>query len=116
MDDRTGADVGVLMDVLLAALRRDDDPSGLDPPIDALAARLREKLAASLRHGHTACARLTTREQEVLLLVSAGRTNKQVAQELFLAPDTVRTHLEHVYAKLGVHSRTEAAMKLLLGR
>jgi DNA-binding CsgD family transcriptional regulator len=52
---------------------------------------------------------LTTRERDILAQVAAGRSNAQIAAELFLSPGTVRKHLEHVYAKLGIHSRTEAA-------
>jgi DNA-binding CsgD family transcriptional regulator len=52
---------------------------------------------------------LTDREAEVLLLVSRGQTNRQVANSLFLSEKTVARHLSNIYAKLGVASRTEAA-------
>jgi DNA-binding CsgD family transcriptional regulator len=58
---------------------------------------------------------LTPREREVLASVARGLTNAQVAQELWLAPSTVRKHLENVYAKLGVNTRT-AAVARFLGR
>jgi DNA-binding CsgD family transcriptional regulator len=54
-------------------------------------------------------ARLTPREQQVLEWVAEGKTNAEIAQILVAAPGTVRKHLEHVYAKLGVHTRTAAA-------
>ena len=41
------------------------------------------------------------------LLAAGGRSNKQVAQELFLATRTVENHLQHVYEKLGIRGRTE---------
>jgi DNA-binding NarL/FixJ family response regulator len=44
--------------------------------------------------------------------VAEGRSNKEVAAALFLAVRTVESHLSHVYAKLGVRSRTELARKL----
>jgi predicted ATPase/DNA-binding CsgD family transcriptional regulator len=56
---------------------------------------------------------LTPREVEVLGLVAEGLTNPQVAQELFLSPRTVQRHLNSVYRKLGVSSRT-AATRLAL--
>jgi len=53
-------------------------------------------------------ARLTSREVEVLGLVATGLTNAQVAKELFLSPRTVQRHLNSIYHKLGVSSRTAA--------
>ena len=54
---------------------------------------------------------LTTREREVLSLVARGKTNSEIAQMLWLAPSTVRKHLENVYAKLGVSTRTAAVAR-----
>jgi len=51
---------------------------------------------------------LTRRELEVLDLVAEGLMNKEVAAQLVVSPATVRKHLENVYAKLGVHTRTAA--------
>ena len=51
---------------------------------------------------------LTNRELDVLQLVAEGLTNRQIARALFISPATVRTHLEHVYEKLGVRTRTAA--------
>jgi DNA-binding CsgD family transcriptional regulator len=53
--------------------------------------------------------RLTAREREILELVAEGRTNAQIAERLWVSPGTVRKHLDNVYAKLGVHTRTAAA-------
>ncbi|NOZ70677.1 MAG: response regulator transcription factor [Chloroflexi bacterium] len=53
---------------------------------------------------------LTGREQEVLTLLAQGHTNKDIAQTLFLSVRTVEAHLRNIYGKLGVHSRTEAAL------
>ena len=55
---------------------------------------------------------LTAAERRVAALVAAGRTNKEVAAALFLSERTVASHLTHVYAKLGVRSRTELASKV----
>jgi len=52
---------------------------------------------------------LTPREREVLALVSTGRTNRQIADELFISESTAGVHVSHILAKLGVDSRTEAA-------
>ena len=62
--------------------------------------------------GRTRSEGLTAAEQRVATLVAEGRTNREVAAALFLAERTVASHLSHVYAKLGVRSRTELARKL----
>lgn len=51
---------------------------------------------------------LTTREQEVLSLLAKGLTNKQIAQTLVISPKTVSRHLEAIFGKLGVNSRSAA--------
>lgn len=56
---------------------------------------------------------LTDRETEVLNLVVCGMSNKQMAEQMFLSEDTVKTHLRHVFEKLGVSDRTQAAVKAL---
>lgn len=51
---------------------------------------------------------LSAREREVLLLVSKGTSNKEIARHLFISEATVKTHLTHIYAKLGVKDRAAA--------
>ena len=53
---------------------------------------------------------LTPREAELLELVRLGLSNYQIADRLVLSPATVRTHLSNLFAKIGVHNRTAAAM------
>lgn len=57
--------------------------------------------------------RLSSREMEILALVAEGCPNKEIAARLFISTATVRTHLMHIYEKLHVHCRTEAAAKYL---
>lgn len=52
---------------------------------------------------------LTDRETEVLRLVAAGRSNKQIAEALFVSAKTVSVHVSNILAKFGVGSRGEAA-------
>jgi two-component system, NarL family, response regulator LiaR len=54
--------------------------------------------------------RLTRREREVLELIAHGRSNKRIAFELGISEKTVKTHVGHVLAKLGVTDRTQAAL------
>lgn len=58
---------------------------------------------------------LTDRELEVARLVTAGKTNREIAAELFLSEKTVETHLSHAFAKLGVSSRAALAGVLARG-
>ena len=59
--------------------------------------------------GEGPLAALSDREREVAELVAAGRTNREIAGELFLSKRTVDTHLAHVFEKLGVSSRAAVA-------
>jgi len=59
---------------------------------------------------------LTARELEVLQLLAFGHTNKDIAERLFISPDTVKTHLEHIFEKLGATDRTAAVAEALRRR
>jgi DNA-binding CsgD family transcriptional regulator len=74
------------------------------------AARAREEIGHI--GGRTRADGLTAAERRVAVLVAAGKTNREVASELFLGERTVASHLSHIYAKLGVRSRTELAGKV----
>ena len=51
---------------------------------------------------------LTAREREILNLLARGRSNRDIAEELFITNKTVKNHLSRIYEKIGVHSRAEA--------
>jgi len=53
---------------------------------------------------------LTEREREVLLLLAQGYSNQEIGRDLQIAEDTVKTHVKHILAKLGVQSRTQAVL------
>ena len=55
---------------------------------------------------------LTRREHQVVLLVAEGLTNAEIARTLWISPGTVRRHLENVFAKLDVHTRTAAVARI----
>jgi DNA-binding NarL/FixJ family response regulator len=59
---------------------------------------------------------LTEREVEVLQLLAFGYTNRDIAGRLFISPDTVKTHLEHIYQKLGANDRTAAVAEAMRRR
>lgn len=56
---------------------------------------------------------LTRREVEVLTLVADGKTNAEIGMILGTSPRTVQKHLEHIFEKLGVETRTAAAVRVL---
>ncbi len=60
--------------------------------------------------------RLTPRQNDLLQLVAAGHTNTQIARRLGISEGTVRTHLENIYERLGVSSRTAAVTRAFPGR
>jgi DNA-binding CsgD family transcriptional regulator len=64
----------------------------------------------------TSVGELTDREAEVLEWVACGKTNQEIAALLVVSAHTVRKHLENIYEKLGVHTRTAAAARFLGGR
>jgi non-specific serine/threonine protein kinase len=74
--------------------------------LGGLAAEMTAPGVASTLQQHSV---LTRREREVAALIARGLTNRQAAQQLFVAPRTVETHLEHIFAKLGVQTRAEVA-------
>ena len=96
----------------LGATRR----GSLDPPVST---HYLEKILAALERDSARTAspvggqaeRLSGREQEVLHLVAAGESNGRIAEELYVSVGTVKTHLNNLYRKLGVRSRTQAVAR-----
>ena len=91
---------------LARAVRAADAGEALIDPV--VAARLVDALADADEHRDEQP--LTAREQEVLDLIARGYANKRIALELGIAEKTVKTHVGHVLAKLGVADRTQAAL------
>jgi DNA-binding CsgD family transcriptional regulator len=77
---------------------------------EALARRARLDLGEGLPH-ESGRAGLTPRELEVLGLLVAGKSNRQIAEALFISGKTASVHVTNILAKLGVHSRLEAAAR-----
>jgi DNA-binding CsgD family transcriptional regulator len=77
--------------------------------IDALTRRVGSPAGARPTGGPAPGLGLTPREMEVLRLVAAGRSNREIADELFISSKTVSVHVSNILGKLGVTSRGEAA-------
>jgi DNA-binding NarL/FixJ family response regulator len=75
---------------------------------DELLARIRRLVSHAPNDGRVADLPLTGREIEVLQLLASGHNQDRIAEELFISPKTVGTHIQRILKKLGVHSRTEA--------
>jgi DNA-binding NarL/FixJ family response regulator len=107
-----GADGYLLKDVepseLAQAIRTAQAGEAMIAP--TVAGRLLRKLSQPRPPKPADAERLTRREQEVLELIAAGRSNKRIAFELGISEKTVKTHVGHLLAKLGVSDRTQAAL------
>lgn len=107
-----GADGYLLKDVepseLARAIRTAQSGEAVIAP--TVAGRLLRTLSQPRQAPAVDGERLTRREREVLELIAAGRSNKRIAFELGIAEKTVKTHVGHVLAKLGVTDRTQAAL------
>jgi DNA-binding NarL/FixJ family response regulator len=75
--------------------------------IEALGQRARLEPAASTANA----AGLTSRELDVLRVLARGRSNRQIAAELYISPGTVSVHVSRILTKLGVTTRTEATAR-----
>ena len=67
----------------------------------------RAEAVASRCDAVSAAYHLSPREDEIVRLIASGKTNPQIEQELFIAPGTLKAHIQHIYVKCGVHSRKE---------
>ncbi|WP_432928758.1 response regulator [Microbispora sp. CA-135349] len=98
-------------------LYKDVDPAALVQAIRAvhggqvlLAPEAAEAMLTRASGEPAEAAALTDREREVLRLLAAGRSNREIARELTVAEKTVKTHVSNVLMKLGVQDRTQAAL------
>ena len=78
---------------------------------DELGARVRRHLRRAAGSAVAPESVLTAREREVLELLAQGLGPIEIGSELSISPKTVATHVEHIYAKLGVHTRAQAVAK-----
>jgi LuxR family transcriptional regulator, maltose regulon positive regulatory protein len=113
---RTFADEGPPMAALLSEVLEVRQRDRLDPPVPTYYLR---KLLAALDRDTSGAATsgsglpepLSEREMEVLVLIAAGKSNRQVAKDLFVAMSTVKTHVNNIHRKLDARNRTQAVSR-----
>lgn len=113
---RAGASAYVLKDVtqreLLATIRRVlRGESVLDPNI--VVRVLGHMVGDTPRQANLPAVQLSPREREVLQLLAQGLTNREIARMLTVSASTIKIHVEHILAKLGVSDRTQAAVRAI---
>jgi DNA-binding CsgD family transcriptional regulator len=108
-------DRGLLVSFVLNRARRDfsdRECALLDLVREPLAALYRNLLARTKAQGFGALP-VTPREREVLAWLAAGKTDKDIGTILGMSPRTVQKHLQHIYEKLGVETRTSAVVRAM---
>jgi len=109
--------MGVLRAGAAGYVRKDADPEVLLAAVRAVArgkTYIDPSVARLVLHASTADPDdLTPRELEVLRRLALGRTNKEIASELFISEETVKTHIGKVFAKLDVENRAQAIVAAL---
>lgn len=95
-------------EVVGVAASEDDVPSSADVVLVAHDTETVHVVKQPVRHDTVAGTVLTNREREILELLADGLGNKQIAARLGISTNTVKTHLELLFEKLGVSSRAEA--------
>jgi DNA-binding NarL/FixJ family response regulator len=101
------------MDEILDAVRAAFAGETLLPPSVIAKIAMRVRIAREPAPDGQPVEALTTRELGILRLLSAGRTTKEICTELTIAPNTLRTHVQNITAKLHVHSKLEAVVEAL---
>jgi LuxR family maltose regulon positive regulatory protein len=105
---RTFLDGGLAAQEALEAYRRTGDPAHA-AFVDRILAGFGAAAPGGAAPGGANAAAFSDRERQILRLLAAGRTNAEIAAELFLSTNTIKTHLKRVFEKLGAANRTEAA-------
>lgn len=90
--------------------------AGGSPMTPGIARRVLELFKDRLQQSASKDYNLTTQEKKVLQLLVSGKSYKMIAAELFVVPDTVKSHISNIYTKLHVHSGTEAVALALKDR
>lgn len=119
-----GAGFESLTETVTGMMSRDEPPGALgvairqvargeqyiSPSLAVAILQIRKTRSALTESQRSVVESLTGREREILALLAQGSSNKMIATKLYLSVRTVEGHLANIYARLGVHSRTEAML------
>ncbi|MBN1351337.1 response regulator transcription factor [candidate division KSB1 bacterium] len=97
-------------DELVETIRKVNRGESLIEPF--LATKVLDKFSELAKHEKPEH-NLTPRELQIITLLSEGKSNKELAQDLYISEKTVKTHITHIFEKLNVRDRTEAVMRAL---
>jgi LuxR family maltose regulon positive regulatory protein len=115
--NQTILDQGPEIGALLAAVREEMTPSGESAGLMSYVGDLIERWRARYQpqvKPSSACAiaeSLSGRESAILKLIAQGRSNKEIARTLAIAPETVKSHVKHIFTKLAVEKRAQAVAR-----
>lgn len=108
--------MGVLRAGAMGYVRKDAEPETLLAAVRAVAAGrtfIDPSVSLPTLRREAVKDELTARERDVLRQVSLGRSNKEIAQSLFVSEETVKTHVAHLFSKLQVENRAQAVVQAL---
>ncbi len=108
-----GPQVGGLLLLFQESARHTGQSRELLPYVDALMARWRERYEQKRAQSAKPIIvdSLSTRERNIIELIAQGQSNKEIARDLDIAPETVKSHVKHIFAKLDVDKRTKAVTR-----
>jgi ATP/maltotriose-dependent transcriptional regulator MalT len=86
-------------------------PTSKDPFVGSLLSQWDARHDGAARPSNRVSDPLTVRERDVLAMISQGCSNKRVARSLEISPETVKSHVKHIFLKLEVGTRTEAVFR-----
>jgi ATP/maltotriose-dependent transcriptional regulator MalT len=101
---------GWKLDTLIS---RAGTPTSIDPSMGSLLSQWDTRYAddGAAQPRNRVSDPLTARERDVLEMISQGRSNKRIARALEISPETVKSHIKHIFLKLEVGTRTEAVFR-----
>jgi LuxR family transcriptional regulator, maltose regulon positive regulatory protein len=108
-----GPEIGTLLLSVREQLARNGDPTDFVSHVDRLVEGYRVRYQPQVQANPTSAVGepLSVREGDILSLIARGRSNKEIARMLSIAPETVKTHVKHIFIKLHVEKRAQAVSR-----